>query len=75
MTKSRITVGRENSTDIELYYEDLGSGKPVILIHGWPLSGRSWEKQKLVLLKAGYRGQSAGGRKKRTTRSYLDTWR
>jgi pimeloyl-ACP methyl ester carboxylesterase len=42
---SKITVGQENSTLIELYYEDHGSGKPVVLIHGWPLSGTSWEKQ------------------------------
>ena len=51
----RITVGRENSGAIELYYEDHGMGKPVVLIHGWPLSGRSWEKQTPVLLDAGYR--------------------
>ena len=38
-------VGKENSTDIELYYEDHGSGNPVVLIHGYPLSGVSWEKQ------------------------------
>ena len=50
-----ITVGKENSGDIELYYEDHGSGKPVVLIHGWPLSGRSWEKQLPVLLHGGYR--------------------
>lgn len=50
-----VTVGRENSGDIELYYEDHGSGKPVVLIHGWPLSSRSWEKQVPVLLSAGYR--------------------
>jgi len=50
-----ITVGKENSADIELYYEDHGSGKPVILIHGYPLSGASWEKQVPVLLTAGYR--------------------
>ena len=50
-----LTVGKENSTDIELYYEDLGSGKPVLLIHGWPLSGASWEKQTAALLAAGYR--------------------
>jgi hypothetical protein len=37
-----ITVGKENSTPIELYYEDHGSGSPVVLIHGWPLSGASW---------------------------------
>ena len=51
----RITVGRENSGAIELHYEDHGTGKPVVLIHGWPLSGRSWEKQTPVLLDAGYR--------------------
>jgi len=51
----RITVGQENSGSIELYYEDYGTGKPVVLIHGWPLSGRSWEKQVPVLLDAGYR--------------------
>jgi len=50
-----ITVGKENSTDIKLYYEDHGTGKPVVLIHGWPLSGRSWEKQVPALLEAGYR--------------------
>ncbi len=49
-----ITVGKENSTSINLYYEDHGSGKPVVLIHGWPLSGRSWEKQVPALLEAGY---------------------
>lgn len=50
-----ITVGKENSGNIDLYYEDHGTGKPVVLIHGWPLSGRSWEKQVPVLLDAGYR--------------------
>ena len=50
-----ITVGQENSGNIELHYEDHGAGKPVVLIHGWPLSGRSWEKQVPVLLEAGYR--------------------
>ena len=50
-----INVGKENSGTIDLYYEDHGTGKPVILIHGWPLSGRSWEKQLPVLLDAGYR--------------------
>jgi len=50
-----ITVGKENSGNIDLYYEDHGTGKPVVLIHGWPLSGASWEKQLPVLLKAGYR--------------------
>ena len=50
-----ITVGQENSADIELYYEDHGSGRPVVLIHGYPLNGQSWEKQQRVLLQAGYR--------------------
>lgn len=50
-----ITAGKENSTPINLYYEDHGSGKPVVLIHGWPLSGRSWEKQVPALVEAGFR--------------------
>jgi non-heme chloroperoxidase len=51
----RITVGTENSTSIEIHYEDHGSGQPVVLIHGYPLNGASWEKQERVLLQAGYR--------------------
>ncbi|MGA5344936.1 alpha/beta fold hydrolase [Streptomyces griseoincarnatus] len=50
-----ITVGQENSTDIDLYYEDHGTGQPVVLIHGYPLDGHSWEKQTAALLAAGYR--------------------
>lgn len=50
-----VNVGKENSGDIDLYYEDHGSGKPVVLIHGYPLSGASWEKQLPVLLDAGHR--------------------
>src|SRR5438132_3499632 len=50
-----ITVGKENSPSIDLYYEDHGSGSPVVLIHGWPLSGASWEKQTAALLAAGHR--------------------
>jgi non-heme chloroperoxidase len=50
-----ITVGQENSTDIELYYEDHGTGQAVVLIHGYPLDGASWEKQTAALLDAGYR--------------------
>jgi non-heme chloroperoxidase len=50
-----VTVGEENSGSIELYYEDHGAGKPVVLIHGYPLSGASWEKQVPALLGAGYR--------------------
>jgi non-heme chloroperoxidase len=53
--RSYITVGQQNSTPIELYYEDHGSGKPVVLIHGWPLSGASWEKQTAALLASGHR--------------------
>ena len=50
-----INVGKENSSSIDLYYEDHGAGMPVVLIHGWPLSGASWEKQVSSLLAAGYR--------------------
>lgn len=50
-----ITVGTENSADIELYYTDQGSGQPVVLIHGFPLNGESWGKQQAALLDAGYR--------------------
>ena len=50
-----ITVGNENSTPIELYYEDQGSGQPVVLIHGYPLNGHSWERQTRELLAQGYR--------------------
>ena len=50
-----VSVGKENSGNIDLYYEDHGSGQPVLLIHGYPLSGASWEKQVPVLLGAGHR--------------------
>lgn len=50
-----ITVGQENSGTVDIYYEDHGSGPPVMLIHGYPLDGHSWEKQERVLLEAGYR--------------------
>jgi pimeloyl-ACP methyl ester carboxylesterase len=50
-----LRVGEENSGSIDLYYEDHGSGPPVILIHGYPLSGRAWDKQVPVLLEAGHR--------------------
>lgn len=50
-----VSVGKENSGSIDIYYEDHGSGKPVVLIHGYPLSGASWERQVTVLLDAGFR--------------------
>jgi len=50
-----VDVGKENSGNIDLYYEDHGAGKPVVLIHGYPLNGASWERQIPVLLDAGYR--------------------
>ncbi|NJL39382.1 MAG: alpha/beta hydrolase [Leptolyngbyaceae cyanobacterium SM1_4_3] len=50
-----ITVGQENSANTDIYYEDLGTGQPIVLIHGFPLNGHSWEKQVLVLLNKGYR--------------------
>ena len=52
---AKLTVGTEHKTPIELYYEDHGTGKPVVLIHGWPLSGRSWEHQVPALIAAGHR--------------------
>ena len=50
-----ITIGTENSAPIELYYEDHGEGRPVVLIHAYPLDSQSWEKQERALLTAGYR--------------------
>jgi non-heme chloroperoxidase len=52
---SQITVGHENTEDINLHYTDRGTGQPVVLIHGYPLDGASWEKQEERLLDAGYR--------------------
>ena len=51
----KLNVGIENQSPIELHYEDVGAGKPVVLIHGWPLSGRSWENQVPALVSAGFR--------------------
>ncbi|MFB9640649.1 alpha/beta fold hydrolase, partial [Streptomyces spiralis] len=48
----KVTVGQENSDLINIHYEDHGSGRPVVLIHGYPLDGQSWEKQERVLLQA-----------------------
>jgi non-heme chloroperoxidase len=52
---SFVTVGRENSAAIRIYYEDHGSGPPVVLVHGYALNGHSWEKQEAALLAAGHR--------------------
>ena len=69
-----ITVGRENNTPIELYYEDHGSGPVVVLLHGWPLDSRSWEPQLHPLLAAGYRvityDRRGFGRSSRPTEGY-----
>ena len=50
-----VKVGKENDADIKVYYEDHGSGQPVVLIHGYPLNSDSWERQEPELLSAGYR--------------------
>ena len=50
-----VKVGTENSADIEIHYNDHGTGKPIVLIHGYPLNGNSWERQERVLLENGYR--------------------
>ena len=52
---NNVTVGTENGADIDLHYTDQGTGSPVVLIHGWPLSGRSWEAQVPALVEAGHR--------------------
>ncbi|WP_328939771.1 alpha/beta hydrolase [Streptomyces tauricus] len=69
-----ITVGQENSTPIDLYYEDHGTGQPVVLIHGYPLDDHSWEKQAAALLQAGYRvityDRRGFGRSSRPTTGY-----
>ena len=52
---ARITVGSENDAPIEIHYEDHGRGDPIVLIHGYPLDGNSWERQERVLLANGYR--------------------
>lgn len=69
-----IAVGQENSTPIELYYEDHGSGDPVVLLHGWPVDSRSWEPQVFPLLTAGHRvityDRRGFGRSSRPTAGY-----
>jgi pimeloyl-ACP methyl ester carboxylesterase len=51
----RLKVSTDNRSEVELYYEDHGSGRPVVLIHGWPLSGRAWEAQVPALIASGHR--------------------
>jgi len=51
----RVAVGTSNGSPVELHFEDYGVGRPVVLIHGWPLSGRSWERQVPALVAAGHR--------------------
>ena len=69
-----VTVGHENSTPIELYYEDHGSGDPVVLLAGWPLDSRSWEPQIHVLVDGGHRviayDRRGFGRSSRPTEGY-----
>jgi non-heme chloroperoxidase len=50
-----VTVGQENGQDIQIHFNDHGSGQPIVLIHGYPLNGNSWERQERALLAAGYR--------------------
>ena len=74
-----VNVGKENSGSIDLYYEDHGSGKPVVLIHGYPLNGSSWEKQIPILLDAGFRvitydRRGFGNSSKTTTGYNYDTF-
>ncbi len=52
---TKLTVGTENDAPVEIYVEDYGAGTPVVLIHGWPLSGRTWENQVSALIGAGHR--------------------
>ena len=50
-----VTVGKENGTDIDIYYKDWGRGQPIVLSHGWPLSADDWDPQMLFFLSKGYR--------------------
>src|SRR3954466_8643110 len=75
----RITVGTENSAPIEIHYEDHGSGRPIVLIHGYPLDHNSWERQERVLLDNGFRvirydGRACGRSSQPTTGYDYDTF-
>jgi non-heme chloroperoxidase len=50
-----ITSNQNNTGAVNIYYEDLGLGKPVVFIHGWPLSGSMWEYQLTQLPQQGLR--------------------
>ena len=69
-----VTAGRENTGDIGIYYEDHGTGAPVVLVHGYLADGRSWEKQETALLAAGYRvityDRRGGGASSRPSTGY-----
>ncbi len=69
-----VQVGKENSTPIEIYYEDHGSGRPIVLLAGWPLDSRSWEGQLHALIAAGHRvisyDRRGFGRSSRPTEGY-----
>ena len=69
-----VTVGRENTGDIQIYYDDHGAGEPVVLVHGYLADGRSWEKQETALLAAGYRvityDRRGGGTSSRPSTGY-----
>jgi non-heme chloroperoxidase len=60
-----VTVGKENSNDIELYYNDWGSGQPVVFSYGWPLSAGAFEDQMFYLASRGYRSIAEAGRRSR----------
>ena len=69
-----VKVGSENQADIELHYNDHGAGKPIVLIHGYPLDGNSWERQERELLTNGYRcisyDRRGFGRSSQPTKGY-----
>jgi non-heme chloroperoxidase len=69
-----VQVGKENSTPIEIYYEDHGTGRPIVLLAGWPLDSRSWEGQLHALIAAGHRvisyDRRGFGRSSRPTEGY-----
>ena len=52
---ARVTVGHENSAPVELFYEDRGTGAPIVFVHGYPLASDSWERQVTVFLNEGHR--------------------